>query len=418
MTPDRTHPLSDSARRLRLISTLSCLPILVYALIRFLQAEVYMDAERSFLLFLLPFLVGTHTVFGTGRKQLRLLLVLIAIDLGLLGLYGIINHFVAGNARALWAEGYPQYQLGYSRATGSYFCPDHFSGIMELATCIGLGLLLARGTGKSWKFMAVPLLVIGVSGVLLSKSRGGALSLAAVVVAALIWGFNQWPLAARWCWRLSLSVILLLGVIGLWHFDKGYANRFTSYFTVEAAGEHSLKDLQSAVARKLRGSCRGRMMSTAVRAWRSHPIVGIGPGMHRNLWFHFAASSDGDREVGRWPTYVSTHFHSYYAHNDWLQLLEEYGLIGFVLFLVPASTLFALLLKGVRKESVERRRHAWHPTGNKHHGLVLAGLFAFVCMAFHSLGDFNLQMPATGWLFAAILAMPVAHILGEEGLEP
>ena len=36
---------------------LASLPFLVYALIRFLQAEVFMDAEKSFLLFLTPWLL-------------------------------------------------------------------------------------------------------------------------------------------------------------------------------------------------------------------------------------------------------------------------------------------------------------------------------------------------------------------------
>ena len=42
---------------------------------------------------------------------------------------------------------------------------------------------------------------------------------------------------------------------------------------------------------------------------------------------------------------------------------------------------------------------------------VLGGILAFVCMAFHSFGDFNLQIPATVWLLAVILAMPIGEIL-------
>jgi hypothetical protein len=32
-------------------------------------------------------------------------------------------------------------------------------------------------------------------------------------------------------------------------------------------------------------------------------------------------------------------------------------------------------------------------------------------MAFHSLGDFNLQMPATTWILAAIISVTVAVIV-------
>ena len=37
--------------------------------------------------------------------------------------------------------------------------------------------------------------------------------------------------------------------------------------------------------------------------------------------------------------------------------------------------------------------------------VMLGGGLCFMAMSFYSLGDFNLQMPATVWLFAAILTL-------------
>ena len=39
-------------------------------------------------------------------------------------------------------------------------------------------------------------------------------------------------------------------------------------------------------------------------------------------------STDGDRSAYRWPTFPNNYYHSFEAYNDWVQLLEEYGLIG------------------------------------------------------------------------------------------
>ena len=52
---------------------------------------------------------------------------------------------------------------------------------------------------------------------------------------------------------------------------------------------------------KLKDGARYHMISAALRAWRTRPLFGIGPGMHRNLWPHFAPSPDGDRTRGIWP---------------------------------------------------------------------------------------------------------------------
>jgi hypothetical protein len=38
----------------------------------------------------------------------------------------------------------------------------------------------------------------------------------------------------------------------------------------------------------------------------------------------------------------------------------------------------------------------------------VTGFLAFAAMAFHSLGDFNLQMPATTWLLAGLTALALA----------
>jgi len=37
----------------------------------------------------------------------------------------------------------------------------------------------------------------------------------------------------------------------------------------------------------------------------------------------------------------------------------------------------------------------------------VTGLLALIAMAFHSLGDFNLQMPATTWMLAALVSLPL-----------
>jgi O-antigen ligase len=187
------------------------------------------------------------------------------------------------------------------------------------------------------------------------------------------------------------------------------------YFKWDEVRGRPFSEQAAQVVNKYRSAARGQMAAAALRAWKTAPVFGIGPGMHQNVWFHFAPTPDGDRERGIRPTRTNIDFHSYEVHNDWLQLLEEYGIVGFALFAAAAGAVLAGLLAAFCRESRARRDNAWRDTGRDSQAMVLAALFSCAAMAFHSLGDFNLQMPATAWMFAAIVAVALALVLRTDG---
>ena len=356
-----------------------------------------MDAERSFLLQLTPVLLGAVIVFGFTGRQLSILIALLLLNFMLLGLYGISNHYLTGNATVLWMPGFLKYQEGYHRATGSYYCPDHFAGLMELALAAALALLLARGIPAPWKGAAALLAVTAVWGIWLSRSRGGGLVLVLLVLLALGWGLAQWPPAVRWRIRAATGVALaaLLGVLAV-------------------CGGHYVERFKAYPWRQIESSDRYLMAAAALRAWRTAPVFGIGPGMHQNLWPHFAASSDGDQKQGIWPKYLNNSFHSYEAHNDWAQVLEEYGVVGLALFLLAMGALWSALLTGRRREIRDCAAAGWQASARIHYWATLSAMLGGAALAFHSFGDFNLQIPATVWILAALVALPVARIAREQ----
>lgn len=382
---------------------------LLYAFVRFLQADVALDAERSFLLFLTPLLIVLPIVYGFQRSQLKTLYVLLLADLFLLGVYGIANHALTGSRLVMWCKGYPAYYED-GRASGTYYCPDHFAGIMELALSMALGVLLTRGLGVRRKAAVVVLGVLALVGIVLSKSRGGGLTTVFVGCVALVWGFAQWPRYYRWWYRVSIGAVAAIVVVVFAHSSIPYMVRFRSYFGWGDTRSRTRREVVDTAVRRLTRSGRGRMIAAALRAWRTQPVFGIGPGMHQNLWAHFAASEDGDREGGVWPSVTNTTFHSYEVHSDWVQFLEEYGIVGLLLFLFPAATVFWILDRALARETRDRERNDWGGTGRRDHAVVLGSLLAVACMAFHSLGDFNLQMPATVWLLATIVALALGVI--------
>ncbi len=373
------------------IVILAWIPFLIYALFRTLQADVPMDAERSFLLQLTPFLLGLMAATGLSKTRQKWLIVSLMINLALIGIYGIANHLLAGNAKVLWAAGFPQYQESYHRATGTYFCPDHFSGLMEIALALGLSLALFNYTSLMQRIMAGGLSVIAILGITLSRSRGGGIVTGLVIITALWLCTLSWDKRSRWLGRGIGLFIVTSGLIAFIAFGGHYVKRFKEYPWSQ-----------------LQHSDRYQMSAAALRAWHSAPWFGVGPGMHQNLWPHFAPSPDGDRVKGIWPTHLNNTFHSFEAHDDWVQLLEEYGIVGAGLFLLATGTAIWHLYRRWKRWAYNLTYEV-SPNGVPEPVWVLPGLLLIaLAMAVHSLGDFNLQIPGTTWLLGILTGLAIA----------
>lgn len=155
---------------------------------------------------------------------------------------------------------------------------------------------------------------------------------------------------------------------------------------------------------------RGLYLGIALRAWRSNPVWGIGPGQNQHRSPQFAATDDGVRaEPGRpgslkKPRLLNDYFHLYEVHGDWVQLLEEYGIVGFALFFVAFAGIAVLL---VRRQGEMADADA--PALDR--ALPLGVLLAGGVLSIQCLLDFSMQMPCIVWLFgflvsSAILASP------------
>ena len=379
-----TRRLNFSTLTYRMIVLWS--PFLVYALIRAIQADVRMDAERSFLLQSSPFLLGLMVATGLSEGRQRLLLTLIMVNFACLGVYGIANHYLTGNALVLWVPGFEQYQLKYHRATGTYFCPDHFSGLMEIAMGMGLALLLVRSSSPRQRIAALGVSAIAILAIFLTRSRGGGIVVGVVMMAALWLCTLSWNPTTR---RLARGI--------------GAASLIAGFLVITVFGGHYVERFKEYPWTKLEHSDRFQMSAAALRAWKTAPWFGVGPGMHQNVWPHFSASTDGDRSAYRWPTFPNNNYHSFEAHNDWVQLLEEYGLIGIALFLVATGHAVIHLFRRWKRWA---NLPSLPSSGSASPDWVLPGtLLAALAMAIHSVGDFNLQIPATVWVLGGLVGL-------------
>ncbi len=384
-----------------------CLPFCVYILLRWWLGDVvYLDAERAVLLHLTGVFVAALVVFWLRDFQLPWLFWGLFGSLLAMAVYGILNHWVAESRHVLWAPRYEQYA---GRATGPYFCPNHFAGAMELLIFMGLGLLLDRASCVRNRWMGGLAVVLGCMGAVMSLSRGSGLTLVVVFVLLMIVGFYQWPVSVRYGWRAVFvfgGLFVVISAIALAH---GYRDRYVTYGGLRYVSSEQEEKVVAQVTTRLLRTSRGRMFTGAWLAWQTAPWLGTGPGMHRNLWPAFAHSGDGDREAGVWPSLVNDDFHSYEVHSDWLELLQEQGIVGTLLFLIGCIAVLVLFFRAFRRTAQHWKVHELDYLENPPEGfyLILAGFLSIGGMAVHSLGDFNLQMPGTVWMLAILVGLGI-----------
>lgn len=289
-----------------------------------------------------------------------------------------------------WSFFFPkEHYLGV--ATGTFVNRNHFAGWLALALMIGVGLMLSEMSGDdgrpaSWRtrlrdFLAAVLsrkgplriaLVIIVIGIIMSRSRMGNTA----TFAALNVGFVAIFLLQR---RVSASLGLLFGSLLL--VDLILAGTF---FGV--------------------GEVADRLQQTNAMAENRDEVNWLVLDLIRDhLWFGTGAGTF----YTAFPAYRDATITAFYdhAHNDYLQLLAERGVLGVI---PPLSLLLLSLWRAVQALRLHSSALA--------RGLAFAAVAGIAYTLLHATVDFNLQIPANTWLFMFVLGLGwLAPVLREQG---
>jgi len=271
---------------------------------------------------------------------------------------------VAPNGKLFWLR---QPRLG-GWIYGPYVNHNHYAGLMELLVPIPLIVSLSRLAEQKVRIAAGIAAAIMVGTIFLSGSRGGML---AIFVELVIFGsmlFRQ-KASVRIAVGFGTFVVVLVSLL-VWLGGKELTTRVTSVST-ETRGEIS-------------GGMRLSIDRDTVQMFRQRPILGWGLGTFPVVYPQFRS--------------FYTNFFVNEAHNDYLQLLSEMGLLGF-----GTMVWFLILLY----------RHAFRKIGkwpsDVSGAVTLACALGTVGILVHSLVDFNLQIPANDaifYVFCTIAAAP------------
>ena len=262
------------------------------------------------------------------------------------------------------------------RASGFYVCPNHLAGALEVIAIFGLSIVCWSRIAIWGKLLIGYASVVCYVGALLTGSRGGYLSIAAsLLVFAILSVLVLRAAGGSLAWKISgasLLVMLLAGAIVFLSIKK-------SSFLTDRAG--SIADTENV---------RFDLWRAAVDQWKLAPVLGTGAATYRYYGRQFRTE-----RMQLDPVEV---------HNDYLQLLSEYGLVGGAGFLVFFGCHGRAALRDYRRLGPKRVAIAPRLASNNL-ALHLGAISAIAAYVVHSVFDFNLHIPANALLLAFVFGI-------------
>ncbi len=345
----------------------------VYAGVRYFQADVEyvarLEAMRVLVYCLLFFLVVNNLHRQDATQVLMATVIAVGTAISLYAIY----QYLTGSERVLGFAKPPGFR---GRGSGTFICPNHLAGYLGMAIPVALGILvLSRGGALTRIFAGYGLLMMA-AGLAVSISRGGYIATGIALCA-----FGGVLLRHRTYRRIAVGGVIAaaLGVaLFLWT-TRGAQERLRLTF-VPGKKDSALGRLD--------------LWGLTARMWLDHPWFGVGPG-------HFDV---------RFPEYRTERVQSrpYYAHNDYLNALADWGVVGGLLL---AGGMGSLAVGGWRTWRFVRRDDAGLATKPSDRAAAVLGLgTGLLAIALHSVTDFNMQIPSNAMLAVMWAALLTAHL--------
>jgi O-antigen ligase len=317
--------------------------------------------------------------FVDSPRRLRLVVRLVIIFGFALAVYGLMQHFV--NPRTIFWVREPK----QAEPFGPYVNRHHFAGYMELALAMPLGLLFAGAVGRERVVLYAFASAIMAIALVMTNSRGGLLSMVCeilflAVVSMMARGRSRkseerdlGSRARSAAVRVGLGFAMVLAVfVGVLYFG----------------GEDALSRVAGTVYSDDPTTGRAHFWRGTIGIIRDHPLLGTGLGSFGAVYPRYD-TGNGTYRLEQ-------------AHNDYLQILSDAGVVGGALGLLFVAALFWTALR--RMHSHDRFRR----------GVALGALGGCVGALVHSFFDFTLHTTANALLFLVLAALATVNGRVEE----
>lgn len=310
----------------------------------------------------------------------RAVWITLCVMLVLVGLYSLVQHKVAPNL-IFGMERYTGYwEVG--RLGGTYQCPNHIAHLFQMwvPLCL-LFVFLPRFSwfGRICFAYAVP---VFVALIYQTQSRAGLLGLIAGVGSGLLLLILR---QSRKWFFIALLASPLLGAVsigGLWMGSSMFRERMQP--VVDVATEFASGNVEKALSIDF----RPQTWADGLVMFSDRPVTGFGPGNYELVFPEYRQRFFANRVLTVHP------------HNEYIELLGEYGLVGAALVLWVLICVCVPMIKMIL-----------HSENRSHWFAAVALLSALAGSAVHGFFDFELRIFPNALMLAVLAGCACAPLL-------
>jgi O-antigen ligase len=261
---------------------------------------------------------------------------------------------------------YGIYESRFAMPFGSFVNRHNFAAFIEMAIAIPLGLMFVGAVREDKRLLY--LTAIGLMGIslLLSGSRGGLIAFVAELILLVILTTGNGA-RSRLGLKIVLSALLLAAVVG---------------GAIFVGGDTSLTRFAETASKSDVSTGRMQIWRQTVSVIEANFPLGAGLGAFGVAYTPHDAFSGLERVEQ--------------AHNDYLQVLADAGLVGLVIGIFFLVLIFGEGIGSSRIENLDRR------------GLAVGAFAGIFAVLVHSIFDFVMHTTAISVLFLVLIAILVS----------
>jgi O-antigen ligase len=341
----------------------------VYAVARYLTADIEYVARLEMIqvvVYAFLFFAIVNNLYRQESVQIvSFTLIFLAVGISSYAVAQLLTH-----SNHVWnlISPYP------GRASGTYISPNNLAGFLEMLLPLAVAYLLAGRMNAVLRILLGYAVLIMAAGLAVTLSRGGWVAAAVGLLALLL------TLAGHrnHRWRALLLLLVLLGA-GTF-FVTNYLSQTAGYMRHVEESESGSKFILAT---------RFDIWTAAERMWLDHFWWGVGPAHYDYRFREYRPES--------------TQMRPDRAHNDYLNLLADWGMAGGIIVLAGAAIFVAGLAKTWRY--VRRSERDFGSGQSNRFAFFLGAATGLLALAVHSVADFNLHIPANALVGVTLLAL-------------
>jgi O-antigen ligase len=274
---------------------------------------------------------------------------------------------------------------------GPFVNQHHFAAFMQMTSGITLGFIFGRNLKRDKKtLLVIAFILMGVAAILTS-SRGGLLGMLSVAAFVGIFSIvsGQWKISERSSRKANANLGRNVGIAAA---AAGLVLIIVGVVIFIGGGESLLRGIGAAKADSDFSSGRSHYWPIALKIFLEHPMIGAG----------FDAFGVAFTKHDTWGGMLRVE----QAHNDYLQVLAEGGVLGLLCVGTFIFLLFRRSLKAIADGSGLARDASIG---------ALAGCFGILV---HSFFDFPLRTPSNAFFFLLLSSIAVFSFRRRPVIEP